>query len=183
MRFVITAEWSKNRLLQTIIVLFVIYIGVLWVSNALLYFHKMNLTYTSVVEYYLGSEAKFLQPRSYQGMLEISHFHFFAMGILLLTLTHLMLFVPLPPARKPFLIVWPFVSALLDEGSNWLVRFVHPYFAYLKIASFLSLEVSLAVLMGLSLWAVFYGSQESYGKTAVQVQSRQQPGEDLEPVS
>jgi len=183
MRFVITGEWSKNRLLQTIIVLFVIYIGVLWLSNALLFFHKMGLTYTSVVEYYLGSEEKFLQPRSYQGMLEISHFHFFAMGILLLTLTHLILFVPLSPARKPFLIVWPFASALLDEGSNWLVRFVHPHFAYLKIASFLSLEVSLAVLMGLSLWAVFYGSQEAYGNTAVRVQSRQQPAEDLEPIS
>ena len=183
MRFVITGEWSKNRLLQTIIVLFVVYVGVLWISNALLYFHKMDLTYTSVVEYYLGSEEKFLQPRSYQGMLEISHFHFFAMGILLLTLTHLMLFVPLPPARKPFLIVWPFASALLDEGSNWLVRFVHPLFAYLKIASFLSLEVSLAVLMGLSLWAVFYGSQDTYNNTTAQVQSRQRPEEDLESIS
>lgn len=162
MRFVITGEWSKNRLLQTIIVLFVVYVGVLWISNALLYFHKMNLTYASVVEYYLGSEEKFLQPRSYQGMLEISHFHFFAMGILLLTLTHLMLFVPLPPERKPFLIAWPFASAILDEGSNWLVRFVHPLFAYLKIVSFLSLEISLAVLMVLSLWAVFSGSQTSY---------------------
>ena len=183
MRFVITGEWSKNRLLQTIIVLFVVYIGVLWLSNALLFFHKMGLTYTSVVEYYLGSEEKFLQPRSYQGMLEISHFHFFAMGILLLTLTHLILFVPLSSTHKPFLIAWPFASALLDEGSNWLVRFVHPYFAYLKIASFLSLEVSLAVLMGLSLWAVFYGSQEAYGNGAVRVQSRQQPAEDLEPIS
>jgi hypothetical protein len=183
MRFVITGEWSKNRLLQTIIVLFVVYVGVLWISNALLYFHKMNLTYASVVEYYLGSEEKFLQPRSYQGMLEILHFHFFAMGMLLLTLTHLMLFVPLPSAYKPFLIVWPFVSALLNEGSNWLVRFVHPLFAYLKIVSFLSLEVSLAVLMILSLWAVFRGNHDAYSNTATQAQSRQRPGENLEPVS
>lgn len=162
MRFVITGEWSKNRLLQTIIVLFVIYVGILWISNALLYFHKMDLTYTSVVEYYRGSEEKFMQPRSYQGMLEISHFHFFAMGILLLTLTHLILFVPLPAHYKPFLIVWAFLSAVCNEGSNWLVRFAHPLFAYFKIASFLSLEISLAVLMGLSLWAVLAGSQDNY---------------------
>lgn len=168
MRFVITGEWSKNRLLQTIIVLFVLYVGILWISNALLYFHKMNLTYASVVEYYLGSEEKFLQPRSYQGMLEISHFHFFAMGMLLLTLTHLILFVPIPPQYKPFLIVWSFLSAVCNEGSNWLVRFVHPLFAYFKIASFLSLEISLAVLMGLSLWAVLAGSQENYrGQSAI----------------
>ena len=122
----------------------------------------MNLTYTSVVEYYLGAEEKFMQPRSYQGMLEISHFHFFAMGMLLLTLTHLMLFVPLASEYKPFLIAWSFLSAICDEGANWLVRFVHPLFAYFKIASFLSLEMSLAVLMGLSLWSVFSGSQQNY---------------------
>jgi len=80
MRFVITGEWTRNRLLQTIIVLFALYIALLWLTNALLYFHKMDLTYRSVVEYYLGSEERFLQPKSYQGMLEISHFHFFAMS-------------------------------------------------------------------------------------------------------
>jgi hypothetical protein len=162
MRFVITGEWSKNRLLQLIIVLFIVYIAALWLTNALLYFHKMGLTYASVTEYYLGSEEKFLQPRSYQGMLEISHFHFFAMGLLLLTLTHLMLFVPLRPEIKPWFVVIPFTSALLDEGGGWLVRFVHPLFAYVKIAGFLLLEVSLAVLIVVSLWAVFTGSQDTY---------------------
>jgi len=162
MRFVITGEWSKNRLLQLIIVLFVVYVAALWLTNALLYFHKMGLTYTSVTEYYLGSEEKFLQPRSYQGMLEISHFHLFAMGILLLTLTHLMLFVPLRAEIKPWFIVIPFTAALLDEGGGWLVRFVHPLFAYVKIAGFVILEGSLAVLICVSLWAVFAGTQESY---------------------
>ena len=162
MRFVITGEWSKNRLLQLIIVLFLVYVAALWLTNALLYFHKMGLTYTSVTEYYLGSEEKFLQPRSYQGMLEISHFHLFAMGILLLTLTHLMLFVPLNPEIKPWFVILPFSGALLDEGGGWLVRFIHPVFAYVKIAGFLLLETSLATLIVVSLWAVFSGSQESY---------------------
>jgi len=162
MRFVITGEWSKNRLLQLIIVLFVVYVALLWLTNALLYFHKMGLTYASVTEYYLGSEEKFLPPRSYQGMLEITHFHLFAMGILLLTLTHLMLFVPLRAELKPWFIVVPFSAALLDEGGGWLVRFVHPLFAYIKIAGFVVLEVSLAVLICVSLWAVFTGTQETY---------------------
>src|SRR5262245_37549622 len=162
MRFVITGEWSKNRLLQLIIVLFVVYVAALWLTNALLYFHKMGLTYSSVTEYYLGSEEKFLQPRSYQGMLEISHFHLFAMGILLLTLTHLMLFVPLRSDVKPWFVIVPFTSALLDEGGGWLVRFVHPAFAYVKIAGFLLLETSLAVLIVVSLWAIFAGTQDTY---------------------
>jgi hypothetical protein len=162
MRFVITGEWSKNRLLQLIIVLFLVYVAGLWLTNALLYFNKMGLTYTSVTEYYLGSEERFLQPRTYQGMLEISHFHLFAMGLLLLTLTHLMLFVPLNPDLKPWFVIIPFASALVDEGSGWLVRFVHPAFAYLKITGFLAVEFSLAVLILVSLWAVFVGSQDAY---------------------
>ncbi len=165
MRFVITGEWNRNRLLQTIVVLYSFYVIGLWVTNALLYFNKMSLSAASVVEYYLGSEERFLSPRSYQGLLEVSHFHLFAMGMLLLVLTHLVLFVPLGNRTKAWLIAVPFLSALLDEGSGWAVRFVHPLFAYLKIAGFLLLEGSLAALVGLSLWAVFSGSQSNYSGT------------------
>ena len=163
MRFVITGEWSRNRLLQTIVVLYSLYVAGLWVTNALLYFQKMGLGAASVVAYYRGDESLYLSPRSYQGLLEVSHFHLFAMGMLLLVLTHLVLFVPLRNGVKAWLIAVPFASALLDEGASWLVRFAHPGFAYLKIAGFLSLQTSLAVLVGLSLWAVFVGSQRNYG--------------------
>lgn len=162
MRFVITGEWSRNRLLQTIVVLYCIYVALLWVTNALLYFQKMDLGAASVVAYYLGSEEQFLQPRSFQGLLEVSHFHLFAMGMLLLVLTHLMLFVPLAGRTKAWLITVPFAAALLDEGSGWLVRFVHPAFAWAKVAGFLSLQASLAALVGASLWAVFRGSSANY---------------------
>ena len=100
MRFFVTGEWSRNRLLQTIVVLYAVYVAGLWLTNSLLYFSKMGLTYVSVVEYYLGSEARFLPARSYQGLLEVSHFHLFAMGMLLLVLTHLMLFVPISTRAK-----------------------------------------------------------------------------------
>ncbi|HEY8155539.1 MAG TPA: hypothetical protein VII72_15540 [Myxococcota bacterium] len=166
MRFVITGEWTRNRLLQRIVILYAIYVAGLWLTNALLYFSKMSLRYGSVVEYYLGSEERFLTPRSYQGMLEVAHFHLFAMGMLLLVLTHLMLFVPLAGRTKAWLITLPFLAALLDEGSGWLVRFVHPAFAWAKIAGFLLLQGSLGALIVLSLWAVFSGSQRNYDDTA-----------------
>ena len=162
MRFVVTGEWSRNRLLQSIVVLYVLYVAGLWTTNALLYFQKMSLDPASVVEYYLGNEERFLQPRSFQGLLEISHFHLFAMGLLLLVLTHLMLFVPLADRTKLTLIVSPFVAALLDEGAGWGVRFVHPGFAWLKVLGFLALQTSLAALILLSLWSVFRGSSRSY---------------------
>jgi hypothetical protein len=158
-RFVVTGEWTRNRLLQTVVVLYAVYVAALWVTNALLFFQKMSLSPGSVVEYYLGSEERFVSPRSYQGLLEVSHFHLFAMGMLLLVLTHLALFVPLSTRAKAGFVVVPFASALLDEGAGWLVRFVAPAFAYLKIGGFLLLQGSLAALVGVSLWAVFAGAQ------------------------
>jgi hypothetical protein len=147
MRFTITGEWKRNALLRLIIVLFLVYGAALWVTNALLYFNKMGLTYQSVVDYYLGSEARFTQPRSYQGLLEITHFHVFAMGIFILTMAHLLLFVPLRPRTKLWLICLSFLSGLADEGAGWLVRFVHPAFAYAKIGAFLLLQGTLGVLL------------------------------------
>jgi hypothetical protein len=161
-RFVVTGEWNRNRLLQVIVLLYALYVAALWVTNALLYFEKMSLAPSSVVEYYRGNEERFLQPRTYQGMLEVSHFHLFAMGMLLLVLTHLMLFVPLADRAKAWLIAVPFLAAGLDEGSGWLVRFGHPSFAVAKVAGFLLLQGSLALLVGLSVWAVFRGNGQNY---------------------
>ena len=162
MRFVITGELNRNRLLQTIIVLYALYVALLWLTNALLYFDRMALTPSSVVAHYLGSEETFREPRSYAGLLEVSHFHLFAMGMLLLVLTHLVLFIPIANRAKVWLIALPFLSGLVDEGAGWLVRFVSPGFAWLKIAGFLALQTSLATLIGLSLWSVFRGTSEGY---------------------
>ena len=60
---------------------------------------------------------QFMLPRTYQGLLEVSHFHLFAMGMLLLVLTHLVLFVPLRNGVKAWLVAVPFASALLDEAK------------------------------------------------------------------
>jgi hypothetical protein len=180
LRFYVTGEWAQNRLLQTIVVLYAVYVAALWVTNTLLYFAKMGLSYGSVIAYYLGSEERFLSARSYQGLLEVSHFHLFAMGLLLLVLTHLMLFVPLASRVRLALIVVPFLSGLLNEGSGWLVRYVHPAFAYAKIGGFLLLQGSLAALVGVSLWAVFSGSQTNYANNESNHQPRA-PGANRDP--
>ena len=159
MRFVVTGEWSRNRLLQTIVVLYALYVLLLWVTNGMLYFEKMSLAPSSVVSYYLGDEEKFLSPRSYQGMTEVAHFHLFAMGMLLLVLTHLMLFIPVRGGLKAWLIAVPFLAGLISEGSGWMVRFVSPGFAWVKVGGFLLLQTSLLALVLISLWSTFAGSQ------------------------
>ncbi|KJV06110.1 hypothetical protein [Methylocucumis oryzae] len=147
MRYFVSGEQQRKRLLNTLVLLFLAYIVLLWLSIGLMYFHRMELTPESVIAYYLGSEEQFTQPRSYEGMLEVSHFHLFAMGMLAVTLTHLMLMTEFSIPLKIWLSITIYFSAIGDEAAGWLVRFVHPYFAYFKIAMFITLETSLATLL------------------------------------
>lgn len=121
-----------------------------WLTNFGMYFSKMDLSAQSVVDYYRGSESKFLPARSFEGLVETSHFHLPMMALIVLTLTHLTIFVPLPNPIKVGIIVFSFVSAFGQESASWLVRYGHPVFAYLKIASFLILQ-TLILLMLLAL--------------------------------
>ena len=64
MRFFVTGEQNRQSILNTIVLLFLGYVALLWISNGMMYFHKMGLNPQSVVEYYLGSEERFTQPKS-----------------------------------------------------------------------------------------------------------------------
>lgn len=155
MRFFQTGEQQRKILLNALVLMFLAYIVLLWISNGMMYFHRMGLTPQSVVVYYLGSEELFTQPKSYEGMLEVLHFHLFAMGMLAVTITHLMLMTEFSLRWKIWLSGLVYGSALADEVGGWLVRFVHPLFAYFKIAAFVLLELSLIVMLIvviISLW-------------------------------
>lgn len=147
MRFFVTGEQNRQMMLNAVVLLFLGYIALFWISNGLMYFHKMGLTAQSVIEYYLGAPEKFTQPRSYQSLLEVTHFHLFSMGMLVVTLAHLVLFTALPTLLKVWLTGLTFFGAVADEAAGWLVRFAHPGFAYFKIGAFLLLELSLAALI------------------------------------
>lgn len=154
MRFFVTGEHQRKLLLNTCVLMFLGYILLFSISAALMYFHHMDLTPSSVVSYYLGSEEEFRPPRSYESMLEVAHFHLFSQGLLLLTLVHLMLMTELPLMLKVVLGGGAFLAAVSNEAAGWLVRFVHPGFAWMKVATFLLLEFSLGLLVvcvGLSL--------------------------------
>ncbi|MBE0468838.1 MAG: hypothetical protein IBX55_04920 [Methyloprofundus sp.] len=164
MRFFATGEQNRQLLMNSLILMFLGYIFLLWISNGLMYFHKMDLTPTSVVSYYLGSEEDFTQPKSYQSLLEVSHFHLFAMGMLVLTLTHLMIMTQLSTLVKVWLSALIYLSAIANEAGGWLVRYVHPDFAYFKIASFILLELSLAALILLVTLSLFYARRKMQEK-------------------
>jgi hypothetical protein len=148
-----------------IVLFFLFYCFAFWLTNFGLYM-EMGLSYQGVVEHYLGSPEKFTRPKSIRGLMEVSHFHLFAMGIFLVSLMHLLLFVPVNGLLKLVLIVAAFTSAFLDEASGWLIVFVSPLFAYMKITSFVVLQLSLITTIGLSVWSVAMSQRNAYADSA-----------------
>lgn len=153
MKYLQSGGFQNNPHMRLTLGLALVLLGAFWVTNAALYFAHMDLSPASVVRYYRGDEATFMAPRSAESLLEVTHMHLPMFAMVLLLLTHLVIFAPMHTARKTALIVGAFTSALLMEASSWLVRFVHPGFAWLKVGSFVVFECLLGGLIaGLALF-------------------------------
>ena len=162
MRFFVTKDLNKNSALKLIVLFSLIFFIGLIVTN-FLFMTKIGFTVQEVINYYLGNPETFRQPKSYGSIVEETHFHLFAMGIILMTLNHLMLFSDLSMRFKIILIIVSFSACLLDIASSWLVRFVSADFAYLKLSSMLVEQVSLVALIFIILKSLFM----SDGKPAI----------------
>ena len=148
MKYMQDGGFQNNPLMRLTLGLTLCLLVAFWATNVALYFARMDLHPSSVVAYYNGSEADFRPPRSAASMLETTHMHLPMMGMVLLFLTHLAIFVPAPRGAKIAFIVAAFTGAALEEGGGWLVRFVSPGFAALKVVGFLALQASVLYLVG-----------------------------------
>lgn len=147
MNYMQNGTFQHHSLMRLTLGLAGIFLAGFVVTNFLLYFDRMGLNASSVVDYYRGSEEQFRPARSYASMLEVSHGHMAMMALVLLLLTHLVIFAPFSRRMKILFVVVPFAAGLLGEASSWLVRFVHAGFAPLKIVGFLLLQTSLIALL------------------------------------
>lgn len=139
--------------------LFLVFLALAWASGILLHGRKLGFTPSSVRSYYLGSEEEFRAPASALGMLETTHAHLFAFGMSLLVLNHLMLLTALPERAKRALLVVSCGAALVSITSGWLVRFVSPAFAWLKLGSLALFHLSFLAL----LLVCFFGYRDGGG--------------------
>ena len=161
MKFLTKGDFNNSRLLQIILVFTLVYVLFLWVTNLLLYSERIGFTYDVIVNYYLGSEEEFKNPVSYIGLLEATHWHLFVFAMALLLVNHLTVFSNLNQFLKLFLIIVSFLSGLGDMSAGWLIRFVSPSFAYLKLWSFIVFQISFLILLVFSFTVLqIYNSSE-----------------------
>ena len=77
------------------------------------------------------------------------------MGIILMTLNHLMLFSKLKDTYKIWIIIISFTACLLDIASSWLVRYVSSYFSIVKVSSMIVEQVFLVLLIYIIIKSIF----------------------------
>lgn len=148
MKYMQNGCFQSHALMRLTLHLTLLLLAAFWLSNFALYFAHMNFTPQSVVSYYRGSEEQYRMPRTYQSMLEVTHMHLPMMALVILLLTHLLIFSSFSARAKAAFIVCAFSAAMGSEGGGWLVRFVHPAFAWLRIIGFASLQATIAFLLG-----------------------------------
>jgi len=146
-RYLQSGGFQNQPLMRLTLGLALLLLAAFWVTNLALYFAHMGLDPAGVADYYRGNESKFLPARSAQGMLEVTHMHLPMFALVLLLLTHLLIFAPMRTGAKVAFIVTAFGSALLSEGAGWMTRFWHPAFAWLKVAMFVVFQGALAYLI------------------------------------
>ncbi len=152
-KYMQSGGFQNNPLMRLTLAWTLVFAAGLWASNIAMYFSRMSLSPQSVKAYYLGSEEEYTQARSAASLLEVSHAHLATMGVMMLLLTHLAIFAPWEDRSKKWVICLGFGASFLGEGAGWLVRFVSPAFAVLKVACFVTFQAVLALLI--SVLAIF----------------------------
>lgn len=147
MKYMESGGFQNHPLMRLTIGLTLVLLLVFWITNFALYGSKMGLRPSSVVTYYNGSEESFLPPRTAGSMVEVTHAHLAMMAVVLLLLTHLVIFSPFRKGVKLLLIWGTFTAAVASEAGGWLVRFVSPQLALVKVGGFLALQAFLGVLL------------------------------------
>lgn len=84
---------------------------------------RTGISAAGAAAYYRGDEARMLFPKEAGELMEITHFHLFAMPLVFLTTGHLFLMSAWPRRWKTFVISSCFVYILLDVAKPWLVRY------------------------------------------------------------
>lgn len=125
-------------------------------SSLLLFDDKIGLSVHSVLEYYLGNEEKFLAQKSWATILKIILPHIFAFGLFFMVTLHFLLFTKHKQTKQFQRLSYAiFIVGFLELFSPYFIIMGLDIFAYVKLISFILLELLLLYTFWLLLLAIF----------------------------
>ena len=94
-------------------------------------------------------------------MLEGTHFHTFTMGAIFLILSHLFIATSVRREIKWLVILTTFFPNLFGIGGVWLVRYGSSRFAYLPMASWVTMTIGYLAMILTPLYEMWPGQTRS----------------------
>lgn len=138
-------KYTDINLLKLVMFFFSLLLMGFFFINLLVFYSKMGFSLGSIKEYYLGNPEKFLKPKTFEGMFKVFYPHIISMAVFSVAVGHFLIFAG--SSLSIPLGIGLFLFSFLDNLSGFLIRFLHPYFALLKLLSFV-------VLQGIILYSV-----------------------------
>lgn len=135
------------------ILYYLAFVLLLITSAIMLFENKIGFSATSVMEYYLGSEEKFIPKKGYIGVLKIILPHIFVFGLLSMVLLHFLVFTTHRYKKNTLrLIIITYIVSILEMFSPFAILNGYEFFTYIKLVSFFAF-LSLSVYIS---WLLFY---------------------------
>ncbi len=135
---------SASSEIRVIYTAFLVFALVGHLSFVLIAVERVGPGYSEIVKHYRGGEGseEMAFPKEFIELLEVTHFHAYIEGIVLLVLAHLYVAVPISQKIKWGVIGLSFGSTFLDLLSPWIIRYVTPYAAFGQIGAWTGMTVS-----------------------------------------
>jgi hypothetical protein len=130
---------------------FLIVMGFTYLVGVAKVWNKTGFTVQGVIENERGSEEKMIYAKELPDMLSVTHYHIGGWAMMFFLVLGIFMFSTYSPGIKLWLAWPPFLLALCDAGSMWLVRYVSTGFAVpfmivgFLMASFFGLTIILSL--------------------------------------
>ncbi len=125
--FIRKSAWLDQASLEIrwIYALFLVFALVGHASFILISIERVGPGVTDILRHYRGAEGEEMAfPKEFVELLEVTHFHAYIEGVVLLVLTHLFIAVPLSRTAKMTVILLAFGSTFLDLIVPWAIRYL-----------------------------------------------------------
>jgi len=119
-------------------ILYYLLFSLLLITSAVMLFeHKIGFSVNQVLEYYIGSEEKFIPAKSAKGILKLVLPHIFVFGLFIMVLLHFLVFTRLRYKKSTLTLIYlTFITALLEIFTPFMIISGFSFFAYIKLFSF-----------------------------------------------
>lgn len=165
--FIRKGTWLEQTSLEIrwIYSLFLVFAFVGHLTFVMISVYRVGPGYQEIVRHYRGDEGDEMAfPKEFLTLLEVTHFHAYIEGIVLLVLAHLFAAVPIQQKMRLGIIAAAFGTTFLDLGSPWLIRYLSPQAAYAQIAAWIGMGVSYLPLTFFPLYYLWKSPPDKEGR-------------------